>query len=430
MLLLRKMLWAFSILMLFLQCNGQINDIIDVLNIPSLDVLNIPSLSINEPGSETGSWPWCDATLGCLNITDDWYSTLKRPYNLVPSSRESIGTQFLIHTKKKRNVDFNHEVLANDPSTLDGTGFDAQKPTKFIIHGFVDNGYLKWIKEFAQELLDYGDYNVFRVNWGGGSLTLYGQAVANTRVVGLEIGYFVNWLVKYSGVNPADVHILGHSLGSHIAGYAGEQIPGLGRISGLDPAGPYFTNMPFFIRLDETDAIFVDNYHTDSVETTAGVLLGFGTTQAMGNIDFYPNGGRIQPGCSIVTTGIAFIKPGDIIGDTRQLAACSHQRAVDLYRESLKQSCPNTALECSSYLSFTLGRCGSCKDQNIRCSPIGIKASEYTHKERVNVRMYFDTEDKAPYFRLEPSCEDKNTTANPGRKDGGSRIRNILDRIF
>jgi hypothetical protein len=33
-------------------------------------------------------------------------------------------------------------------------------------------------------------------------------------------------------VKASDVHLIGHSLGSHIAGYAGEKILNLGRISG------------------------------------------------------------------------------------------------------------------------------------------------------------------------------------------------------
>ena len=34
-------------------------------------------------------------------------------------------------------------------------------------------------------------------------------------------------------------------------------------MSGLDPAGPYFERMPTFVRLDPTDALFVDAIHTD-----------------------------------------------------------------------------------------------------------------------------------------------------------------------
>jgi len=39
-------------------------------------------------------------------------------------------------------------------------------------------------------------------------------------------------------------------LGSHIAGYAGERVDGLGRITALDPAEPYFQMMPNTVRLD------------------------------------------------------------------------------------------------------------------------------------------------------------------------------------
>ena len=55
---------------------------------------------------------------------------------------------------------------------------------------------------------------------------MYSQATANTRVVGLEIGYLVNWLITEYGVDPANVHLMGHSLGAHASGYAGEQIQG------------------------------------------------------------------------------------------------------------------------------------------------------------------------------------------------------------
>ncbi|CAL4117705.1 unnamed protein product, partial [Meganyctiphanes norvegica] len=346
-------------------------------------------------GESKGSWPWCDDTLGCLDINDDWSSFFKRPVNFVPSSRKKIGTEFYIHTRKNRNYVTNHEVVAYQASTFNGTGFDASKPTKFIIHGFIDNGNVKWLKEMAQELLDYGDYNVFRVNWGGGSLTIYGKATANTRVVGLEIGYLVNWMINYFSLDPAKVHLIGHSLGSHVSGYAGEQITGLGRISGLDPAGPYFTGMPSFVRLDETDAIFVDNYHTDGASI---VLLGFGTRQAIGNIDFYPNGGRIQPGCGpSVITSIIDISVDDLYGDLTDIVSCSHARVIDIYRDTLKQPCPYIAHECDDYDDFEDGDCESCGDDNQRCSPIGIRASDYNHKERVNVKLYFDTDQEAPY---------------------------------
>lgn len=41
------------------------------------------------------------------------------------------------------------------------------------------------------ELVKHGDYNVVVVDWAGGSLPLYTQATANTRLVGLEVAYFL-----------------------------------------------------------------------------------------------------------------------------------------------------------------------------------------------------------------------------------------------
>lgn len=38
-------------------------------------------------------------------------------------------------------------------------------------------------------------------------------------------------------------------------------------LSGLDPAQPYFQDTPIEVRLDKTDADFVDVIHTDSAPT-------------------------------------------------------------------------------------------------------------------------------------------------------------------
>lgn len=75
--------------------------------------------------------------------------------------------------------------------------------------------------------------------------------------------FFIDPFQDNVGLNPKHVHLIGHSLGAHTAGYAGEKIEGLGRITGLDPAEPYFQGMPPHARLDPTDAELVDVIHTD-----------------------------------------------------------------------------------------------------------------------------------------------------------------------
>ncbi|GFU66684.1 pancreatic lipase-related protein 3 [Trichonephila clavipes] len=65
------------------------------------------------------------------------------------------------------------------------------------------------------------------------------------------------------GADMKTIHLIGHSLGAHIAGYAGERLPNLGRITGLDPAGPYFRNVANNVKLDTADATFVDVIHSN-----------------------------------------------------------------------------------------------------------------------------------------------------------------------
>ncbi|GBM24633.1 Pancreatic lipase-related protein 3, partial [Araneus ventricosus] len=65
------------------------------------------------------------------------------------------------------------------------------------------------------------------------------------------------------GIPPELVHLVGHGLGAHIAGYAGERQKGLGRITGLDPGGDYFRNTPDVVKLDLRDALLVDVIHSN-----------------------------------------------------------------------------------------------------------------------------------------------------------------------
>lgn len=71
------------------------------------------------------------------------------------------------------------------------------------------------------------------------------------------------------GQDPSKIYIVGHSLGSHIAGVAGKKVHELtgkllGRITALDPAGPCFSNISPSGRLDKTDAEYVDVIHSNA----------------------------------------------------------------------------------------------------------------------------------------------------------------------
>ena len=50
------------------------------------------------------------------------------------------------------------------------------------------------LQKMTSVFLKQGDYNVVIVDWGSGSLGLYGQASANTRVVGAMIAQLITFL--------------------------------------------------------------------------------------------------------------------------------------------------------------------------------------------------------------------------------------------
>lgn len=88
-----------------------------------------------------------------------------------------------------------------------------------------------------------------------------------------------------------NIHLVGFSLGAQVTNYVAKavipfRIP---RISGLDPAMPLFITSGIDEKLDASDAEFVDVIHTNA--------LVQGKLERCGHVDFYMNGGILQPGC-------------------------------------------------------------------------------------------------------------------------------------
>lgn len=82
------------------------------------------------------------------------------------------------------------------------------------------------------------DCIVICIDWeAGASLPNYVRASANTRLVGKKLALLLKNLQKHKGLNLNRVHLIGFSLGAHVSGFTGSELPGLKRITGLDPAG-------------------------------------------------------------------------------------------------------------------------------------------------------------------------------------------------
>ncbi|KAL1470996.1 hypothetical protein MTO96_023915 [Rhipicephalus appendiculatus] len=294
----------------------------------------------------------CYGDLGCLNLTG-FYDPKLRFVNAMPWSRSKINTHFQLYTRLQPDVPdvFAWNVTADQ---LRQSAFDPRLETKVFAHGFLQ----------IAKVPDYPMREAF-------------------------------------GVTPDRFHVLGHSLGSHIAGYAGQKLRFLGRITGLDPAEPFFEGMSPLVRLDPSDAMFVDAIHTDGKRFTVPLPTGLGMIDPVAHIDFYPNGGVTQPGCEKVIKNFS-LKNGAWQG-LRDSVTCRHERANQFMAEALMTEasrdlgqCAFVAYACASYEKFLSGKCADCGPGGSGCAVMGL--SSITSRPRQSmVKMYIRTSQEAPF---------------------------------
>ncbi|XP_011314846.1 pancreatic lipase-related protein 2 [Fopius arisanus] len=259
-----------------------------------------------------------------------------------------------------------HQLTVGDLIGLEASTFREDRPLKVLVHGWTDKGTSQWMTTIRDNYLFQENCNVVLVNWFPTSIKEYSVAAKLTEQIGGYVGEFLHFLSTSVNISLANVHILGHSLGAHIAGFAGSNLSGtVGRITGMDPARPGFES-PIFkdqnARLDPSDAVFVDVIHT-----CAGTL---GFIRAIGHADFYPNGGTFrQPGCASIVSQY-----------------CSHGRSHQFMAESIVSSLAFLAVKCGSWAEYRAGKCEN------STAVMGEKVSSQTRG-----LFFLETNSKSPY---------------------------------
>ncbi|XP_039569147.1 lipase member I [Passer montanus] len=290
-----------------------------------------------------------------------------------------LQVQLLLYTRE--NQDCAERVIEHNVTA--SAYLNTNKKIVFVIHGFRPTGSPPaWLGNMKKLLLSSEDINLIIVDWNRGATTVnYNTAVENCGKVAEILKNYVDQMVV-GGASLDSLYLIGVSLGAHIAGFVGQKYNGkLGRITGLDPAGPSFTGEPPESRLDPTDAQFVDVIHSDID------VLGF--KKPLGTIDFYPNGGMDQPGCpKTFLSGLHYFK-------------CDHQRSVFLFLASLKSKCDIITYPCDSYLDYKRGKCVDCDAfQPMSCPVVGYHADRWKNlliQYSSPTKAYFDTSDQDPF---------------------------------
>jgi pancreatic lipase-related protein 2 len=157
----------------------------------------------------------CYEEIGCFSDTGPMKHVGRQPY-----SPTRIDTRFFAYTHEALGIA--HEIHANDEASHSVVA--QAKPLAVIAHGFQDDGQNPNLLTLKDSLLKSGHVStVIITDWKKGAYAFgYQTASLNTQVVGRQIANLVNHLKTSRGINPAEVHLLGYSLGAHVTGYAGK----------------------------------------------------------------------------------------------------------------------------------------------------------------------------------------------------------------
>lgn len=206
------------------------------------------------------------------------------------------------------------------------------------------------------------------------------RSVRLARNLGHKLGEFLVKLYE-NGLDPDKLELVGTSLGAHVASFAAKhfyQATGRkpSRITGLDPAGPCYRNLPYEYKLAPTDAIKVDVIHTN--------IDGFGIAERLGHVDFYVNGGEFQP------SDIPYIPC---------LIICSHIRAIIYWWQALEHPKKFIGMRCDSVQDARYANCFNNSETNY----MGLE----TKFQKPGV-FYLPTHNEFPYYRAKEGLKKDN----------------------
>lgn len=314
--------------------------------------------------SDDGKAPATISIAGLVGV----FEVARNLAHLRPRSPQTVDPSFLIYTNAKDGSGTPPDEPVREPVvTLRHDGdfgavakhLDRDQTLYFVVHGYRSKGSAHWVQRIKDEILAVENATVIVVDWSRASrVANYSLAAGSTRTVARLAATMVKTLVDAGVLVPSRIHYIGHSLGAQAGGFFGQDVLAMtgskvGRITGLDPAGPLFEYFDAHLRKEHAD--FVDIIHTSMGMGFNFIRGRLGMTKESGHVDFYPNGGRQQPGC-------------------RSLGRldCSHSRATLYYANSIR-TCSYPALPCYNYGAFKSRRCTPCDETP--CGVMGHNAS-------------------------------------------------------
>ncbi|XP_011504234.1 PREDICTED: pancreatic lipase-related protein 2-like [Ceratosolen solmsi marchali] len=239
---------------------------------------------------------------------------------------------------------------------------DIKLPFVLYVHGFIEHYSNESVQTIISAYLQKGADNIVILDWSAFSYENYAILSKRIKTISMFTARALEDLAKAEILNVDTLHIVSHSLGSHLAGFLGRFLSfTIPRITALDPANPLFYQLNAE-HIDNSSAEIVDVIHTDG-----GM---YGANPRTGTIDFFANGGiRPQPGCPAI-------------------GMCNHHRSWRFYSESVLNDTAFPGLACASFEDF---KAEKCKENEIVYFGYSMTA------KRSGGAYYFTTNKASPY---------------------------------
>uniref|UniRef100_A0A0A9XC10 Lipase member H n=2 Tax=Lygus hesperus TaxID=30085 RepID=A0A0A9XC10_LYGHE len=264
------------------------------------------------------------------------------------------------------------QVWTGDWRSLSFAGLDRDERIVVLVHGF-SNNHSSPAMETLKEGIRGRSISYIGVDWSDIAITVnYPFVASKVRAIGYCLADFLYFLISETAIRLNNLHLVGHSLGAHVSGFAGKRFQEeydlkLYRITCLDPAGPLFNYNKPTARLDRTDA--------DVVDCILSTRYLYGHIKLIGTANFIVNGGTVvQPPCKWE--------------DFRTAYFCSHVSVVKYFNSS-----------CDDWNIFEAESCYDRNgvERNCNGARMGFPASRYpTFHE-----MHLEVNEDYPYAKEE-----------------------------
>ncbi|XP_063530279.1 lipase member H-like isoform X2 [Cydia strobilella] len=223
--------------------------------------------------------------------------------------------------------------VENSAEGATSLALDGTENVAIVVHGRESSVYSDFGNTLRFSLASADeDLVIIMVDWSYLSFSSYAQAAAVAPFIAADLRDFIVLLTD-ANLNLNQLHLIGFDLGAHIVGITSRNAVARAiKITALDPAGVLWGASS--LRLRASDADYVEVIHTDISGTSA-----FGTADALGTLDIYPNGGTRQPGCA------------------NRDNACHHNRAWELFAATVDTGGHLMALRCDTMTQVSNNRC-------------------------------------------------------------------------